>query len=107
MDRTKFIRYAEIKSGMKKMDEELDELRPFLIEAIDEEGVKELTVTDVGKFYFKEVPVWTYSPELKDREKRLKDEQEIERKVGIATKVIRRDFGFTNKKANEQGNEEI
>jgi len=105
MNKEQLLRYAFLKSEIKSMTKELDELKPTIVETMNELEKDELILPDVGKFYFKERRTWIYPMDITNMEAQLKADKKVAQQKGTATCDISRDLNFRGQ--NEQGNEEI
>lgn len=101
MDKDKFLRYAEIKNEIKRLEEEAKELGPVLKAQINAGGADKVEVPGTGLFTLKNVQVFEFSDEVKAKKEEVKKLEEHEKAVGIAKVTIREDLVFTTPKADK------
>lgn len=84
----KCLKYATLKSQVKGLEAEIDELGGEVLMIITEEAPKDLTIsTDQGIFTVANKRRWTYPKEIVAIEKDLKEKKTEAEAKGIATCV--------------------
>lgn len=84
MDKAKLERYAELKNAIAKAEEELDELKPAILEAMEVEGAEQV-VTEFGKFTIESKRTWKFSDHVEKAKAQIKEMEAEEKAVGSAT----------------------
>jgi hypothetical protein len=102
MNKELLLEYAEIKSRIKELNTRLEEIKPIIVTGMEDKSLDELTVEDVGKFFFKERRTWIYPIELESAEKQLKADKKVAQQKGTATCDITRELNFRG--INENNN---
>lgn len=92
-----FRKYAELKAVIKDAELQIKEINPMIRKELEDNKVDEVT-SDDGKFYFTEVPVWTFPEEIQKLEESVEKMKDEAKKKGTAAKVMRIDLKFTPKK---------
>ncbi len=78
------VRYAHIKTQIKELEAEQDELNPRVMEVLVQEDCEELTM-DEGKYSKMSRRKWNYTQSTQDKEAALKTAQTREQQTGEAT----------------------
>lgn len=89
-------KYEAIKLEMKGLEAQLKSLEPEVTEAlesVDEDQIE----TDNGKFYFTERKSWTYTDDVKNKEKEVKTLKKTEEETGKATCEIKKSLTYRTK----------
>jgi len=76
-----FNRYEDIKTEIRKLETEAEEIAPKIISLVPED--KELQ-GEKGYFYIQKRNKWKYSPALTNAEKKLKEDKKREEADGTA-----------------------
>ena len=105
MTKDQLLRYATLKSEIKRLTTEMNELNPIIFNSMLEDNHDEIILPEVGKFYLKERRIWTYPEEINEKEIVLKADKKRAQQVGTATCDITKELNFRG--ANEQGTEEV
>jgi len=76
--------YAKLKIEIKALEEKADELNPKVLEALRENDLGEVQVSDLGVLTVATRRTWRYSPTLKEEEAILKEKKKNEERLGLA-----------------------
>jgi predicted phage-related endonuclease len=76
--------YAKLKIEIKALEEKADELNPKVLEALRENDLGEVQVSDLGVLTVATRRTWKYSPTLKEEEAILKEKKKNEERLGLA-----------------------
>jgi hypothetical protein len=76
----KLKRYYELKTKIRALTSEMEELQPEIINYVALETEKEELKTPYGTFKLKRSDKWTYSQELQEKEQLLKDKIKVLKK---------------------------
>lgn len=87
----KLARYAEIKRSLSELENELNGLKPEIMQYLSDQNVEKLP-TSVGTFTVTPTTTWKYSPAVKKL-------QEEEKARGIATQDVTYSLRYTAPKA--------
>jgi polyhydroxyalkanoate synthesis regulator phasin len=85
--------YAEAKVITEACKKRIEEIAPVIKAKMLDESIDKME-SDSGNFTLKYVPVWTYSPAVKELEEQVDKLKETEKADGTATNVIRNDLMF-------------
>lgn len=91
MDNTLYKKYAVLKDQIKSLEEEVKSLQPELLADLKvktEEMVDKNLKFEFATFSLMERKNWTYSSEVEDREKQLKEVKKTEEENGIAKVIV-------------------
>jgi len=77
-------RYADAKRAEKKIKADLDELKPVILDYMQDDGTEELE-SEYGTFTIQNRRTWTFSLAVESEEKVLKNLKKIEQQEGTAT----------------------
>lgn len=102
MDKDKFLRYAEIKNEIKRLEAEASELGPVLKAQINAGGADKVEVPGTGLFTLKKVQVFEFSDQVKAKKEEVKKLEEHEKATGVAKVTVREDLVFTAPKAAKE-----
>lgn len=80
----KFQKYAEIKTAISKLEEELEKLLPDIIGVMQDQGAEEYEM-ELGKFIMNKRRTWSYPEEIKHQEESLKACKRDAERTGEAT----------------------
>ena len=87
----KLQRYFELKTKIRALETEIEELQPEIINYVALESEKQELKTPFGTFKLKRSDKWEYSEQLTEQEKHLKDKLKVMKKdeeiKGIAKQV--------------------
>lgn len=100
MNKEKLLRYATLKSEIKRLTEELEQIKPDIITEMNDGGHEEVILPEIGKFYFKERRTWTYPEEIELAETQLKANKKVAQQVGSATCEISKELNFRGQNEN-------
>ncbi len=84
MDKSKLELYAAIKQQISSLEEQADELRPGIVEAMQADELDKVS-TEFGNFTLTQKRKWEYSENVKIAADNLEELQNEEKAKGIAT----------------------
>lgn len=90
----KLKKYAQLKSEEKRIEKEIEELKPEIKEYIEAQGVDKIPTT-LGTFSLTSKSTWKYSPAVENLQKE-------EKAKGIAKQVVSTSLMFTAPKADKE-----
>lgn len=76
--------YAKLKIEIKALEEKASELNPKVIEALRENDLGEVQVSDLGVLTMSTRRTWKYSKTLQEEETALKEKKKNEERLGVA-----------------------
>src|SRR4051812_43554782 len=86
----KLEKYAQVKEEIKTLETICEELNPEVLEIMRIQEVEEISIGDKGKLTLGERRTWTYSEDLQNAEKFLKEKRKTEERTGKADCTIKK-----------------
>lgn len=79
--------YAELKKEIKFLESKADELNPKVLQIMEDSGVEEISIHDMGKISLGSRRTWKYTNKVKEIDTQLKEQKDYEERVGEATYI--------------------
>lgn len=98
MDREKFVRYAQLKQEISALEEELNTLKPDIMQAITEADGNKVNLEGFGMFSLYPTKKWEYSTAIKALEATVKENKKEEEANGTAQVSETMTLRFTGNK---------
>jgi len=93
-----FQKYAELQLAKRKLEDEIDILKPEVIQEMEDNEMPEHAI-DIGKFTLSSNRTWKYPKNIEDIVKVLKEQQEQAKASGTATYEETPKLIFTSSKS--------
>jgi len=91
-NKEKLNKYAEVKLEIKKLEEIIEELQPEVMSIVDDAGVEEVEIGDLGKLTKAFRRTWKYAPEIEAIKKEYDTKKKEAEQTGIGAEYTEKPY---------------